>query len=39
MAAVTYDDANTPYDWGLLMYDDGPAAGTIVGTVTVGAST
>ena len=39
MAAVTYDDRATPYDYGLLLYDDGPAAGTIVGTVTVGAST
>lgn len=33
---VEYDDADTPYDYGLLLYDDGPAAGTITGTVTVG---
>jgi len=34
--AVTYDDADTPYDWGMLLYDDGPAAGTLTATVTVG---
>ena len=34
---VTYDDAGTPYDYGLLLYD-GPSAGTITGTVTVGSS-